>query len=113
VIGIVTDSNSQLPPELADRYGVEVVPLTVVVDGVEYAEGIELDADSFYARFEAGTPTVSTAAPSPGQFARAYRRMVDAGATEIVSIHIGSALSGTLNSARLAATDAPVPVHLV
>ena len=65
VIGIVTDSNSQIPPELAELYGIEVVALTVTLDGVDYAEGVDLDADEFYARFENGTPTVSTSQPSP------------------------------------------------
>ena len=114
MIGIVTDSNSQLPPELQERYRVEVVPLTVVVDGVDHAEGVDLDADGFYALFRDGNaPVVSTAQPSPGRFAEAYERVAARGATEILSIHIGSAISGTLNSARLAAADAPVPVHLV
>lgn len=113
MIRLVTDSNSQLPPELADRYGVAVVPLTVTVDGTPYLEGVELDADAFYARFEAGTPDVTTSQPSPGRFADVYARLADEGATEILSIHIGAHLSGTLNSARLAAADAPVPVRLV
>ena len=114
MIGIVTDSNSQLPAELQARYGVEVVPLTVVVDGVEHDEGVDLDADQFYELFSGGrTPEVSTAQPSPGRFAQAYERVAAAGATEILSVHIGSTISGTLNSARLAAADAPVPVRLV
>jgi DegV family protein with EDD domain len=114
VIGIVTDSNSQLPPELQERYHVEVVPLTVVVDGTDYAEGVDLDADGFYAFFSDGhVPTVSTAQPSPGRFAEAYERAAAWGATEVLSIHIGSAISGTLNSAKVAAADAPAPVRLV
>ena len=114
MIGLVTDSNSQLPAELAERYGVEIVPLTVTVDGVAHLEGVDLDADGFYARFAGGrTPVVSTSQPSPGQFADTYQRLVDAGATEILSIHIGSAISGTLNSARLAAQGSAVPVRLV
>jgi DegV family protein with EDD domain len=114
VIGLCTDSNAQLPPDLVTRYGIEVVPLTVVVDGVEHAEGVDLDADAFYARFTDGrTPQVSTAAPSPGAFAVVYERLAAAGATEIVSVHIGSEVSGTLNAARLGARSAPVPVRLV
>ena len=113
MIRLVTDSNSQLPPELAERYGVTVVPLTVTVDGTPYLEGVELDADAFYARFQSGTPTVSTSQPSPGQFAEAYARLAGDGATEILSVHIGADVSGTLNSARIAAADAPVPVRLV
>ena len=114
MIGLCTDSNAQLPPSLVDRYGVEVVPITVTIDGVDYAEGVDLDADTFYARFAGGaTPQVSTAQPSPGRFAEAYQRLADRGASEIISIHVSAAVSGTLNSARLAARDAPVKVHLV
>jgi DegV family protein with EDD domain len=114
VIGIVTDSNAQLPPELAGRFGIEVVPLTVTVDGVGYLEGVDLDADDFYSRFDGGaSPVVATSQPSPGRFADAYQRLADGGAGEILSIHIGSAVSGTVNSARLAAGDAPVPVRVV
>lgn len=116
VIGLCTDSNAQLPPSLVQRYAVEVVPLTVVVDGVEHQEGVDLDADALFARYDAATgraPAVSTAAPSPGQFAAAYERLAAAGATAILSIHIGSALSGTYNAARLAAGGSPVPVQLV
>jgi DegV family protein with EDD domain len=114
VIGIVTDSNAQLPPELVERYDVEVVPLTIIVEGKEFAEGVDLDADAFYDLFADGAaPSVATSQPSPGQFAAAYERSVAKGATEILSIHIGSAVSGTLNSARLVAGDAPVPVRLV
>lgn len=113
MIGICTDSNAQLPPELIERYRVEVVPLTVTVDGHAFLEGVDLDADSFYARFETGAPTVTTAAPSPGQFVQAYAALVAAGADEILSIHIGANTSGTINAARLAASAADVPVRLV
>jgi DegV family protein with EDD domain len=113
VIKLVTDSNSQLPPALARRYGVEIVPLSVTVDGEEYLEGVDLDAGEFYARFQSGRPVVSTAQPSPGRFAEAYEAAAAGGATEILSIHIGSSVSGTVNSARLASRVAPVPVRIV
>ncbi|HEX7276847.1 MAG TPA: DegV family protein, partial [Acidimicrobiales bacterium] len=114
MIGIVTDSNSQIPPDLAARLGIEVVPLTVTVDGVAHQEGVDLDADDFYARFESGAkPQVATSQPSPGAFAAAYERLAAAGADAIVSVHIGSAISGTVNSARLAAAGSPVPVRIV
>jgi DegV family protein with EDD domain len=112
-IGIVTDSNSQIPPELVERYGIEVVPLIVTVDGVDYAEGEDLDADRFYELFDQGSSTVSTSQPSPGRIAEAYERLAARGATEILSIHLGSAMSGTLNSARVATGASPVPVRLV
>jgi len=113
VIGIVTDSNSQIPPDLARRFDIEVVPLTVTVDGVSYLEGVDLDPDAFWDLFEGATPEVATSQPSPGHFARAYEAVARRGADEIISVHIGSALSGTINAARLAAQSIPVPVHIV
>lgn len=109
----MTDSNAQLPAELAERFGVEVVALTVTVDGTEYLEGVDLDAEAFYARFQHGRPIVTTAQPSPGRFAEAYEAVAERGATEILSVHIGSSVSGTVNSARLASQVSPVPVRIV
>ena len=117
-IGLCTDSNAQLPPALVERYGVEVVPITITIDDDEYLEGVDLDADAFYARFDApsgngGRPTIGTSQPSPGQFALTYEELLDRGCTEILSIHVASSMSGTLNSARLAAHRLGVPVRLV
>lgn len=113
-IGVVTDSNSQFPEALSERYGIEIVPLTVSVDGISYIEGVDLTADDFFARYADGaTPEVTTAAPSPGQFLETYQRLADRGVEEILSIHIGSEVSGTVDSARLAAQQSPVPVRLV
>ncbi len=114
MIGICTDSNSQIPAELTEQYGIVVVPITVELDGREYLEGVDLDADAFYQRFSHGhRPTVVTSQPSPGQFAVAYDELAERGCREILSIHVGSNVSGTVNSARLAARSAPVPVRLV
>jgi len=113
VIGLCTDSNAQLPPELVERYGVEVVPLTVTLDGDDFLEGVDLDADGFYARFEHGVTQVSTAAPSPGRFVLAYEALVERGASEILSVHLGSSVSSTLDAARVASRGAGVPVRLV
>ncbi len=116
-IAIVTDSNSQLTEALIERFAVEVVPLTVTVDGVDRDEGLghgQLDADEFYAHFESGrTPDVATSQPSPGRFADAYRRLAERGCTDIVSIHLAEAMSGTVTSASVAARESPVPVHVI
>jgi len=114
MIGICVDSNSQMPASLAARFGIEVVALTVTVDGIDHLEGVDITDTEFYAAWDDGrTPTISTSQPSPGRFSVAYRQLVDRGATEILSIHVAEAMSGTLNSARLAARTAPVPVTLV
>ena len=119
MIGLCVDSNAQLPDDLRQRYGVEVVPLTVTVDGDDYREGVDLDANAFYARFAAAAargipaPVTATAAPAPGQFMAAYKALASRGVTEILSVHLGSNVSGTVNSARLAADLAPVRVRVV
>jgi DegV family protein with EDD domain len=114
VIGICTDSNSQLPATLVERYDVEVVPVTVTVGDHDYLEGVDLDADRFYAMLSADPPpALSTSHPSPGQFAAAYEALLQRGCDEILSIHVAATASGTLNSARLAARSLSVPVRLV
>ncbi len=112
MIGVVTDSNAQLPPAIVHRYAVEVVPIGIAIDGTPYREGIDLDVDEFYARLAAGA-RVSTSAPPPGAFVEAYEALARRGADRILSIHVGAELSGTFNSARLAVAASPVAVELV
>jgi DegV family protein with EDD domain len=112
VIALVTDSNAMLPDALRARFAARVVPLTVVVDGQPYAEGTELDAETFYARLAAGA-SVSTAAPPPGVFVEAYEAAAADGADAVLSVHIGSNTSATVASAGIAAASSPVPVEIV
>lgn len=112
-IGLAIDSNSQIPAELIDKYDVEVVPISVSVDGVDYQEGVDLDADGFYALFGEDAPEVTTSQPSPGAFIEAYERLMARGATEILSVHVGASFSGTINSARIASESISAPVQLV
>ena len=103
MIRIVTDSNSQLPSALAQRWDIEVAPLTVVIDGKEHREP-DLDPDEFFDLLaRKPRPEVSTAAPSPGEMAELYRRLAGEGVDQIVSVHLGSEMSATVQSARLAA----------
>lgn len=113
-VGLVTDSVSQIPTSLAQRLGVTVVPALVSLNGVSYREGLELSADDYWYR-SASQPdlTVSTSQPSPGDLAEAYSVLAEAGATSIVSVHVGQDYSGTLNSARIAADQVDVDVHIV
>jgi DegV family protein with EDD domain len=114
VIGIVTDSSSQITPAIFERFAVEVVPMTVTIAGVDYAEGRDLDADRFYAHFRDGAkPEITTSQPSPGQLVAAYEHLIARGCTEIVSIHISESMSGTVASAAIAASSVDVPVHVI
>ena len=113
-IGIVTDSSSQITADLVERFDVEVVPMTVTIDGVDHLEGVDLDADGFYGAFHDGaTPEIATAQPSPGRFVDAYVRMAERGYDHIVSIHVSGSMSGTIGSAEVAARSAPIPVTVI
>ena len=102
---IVTDSTAYLPREVAERHGIEVVPLHVVVGGRDHVEGRDISAAQVAAALRDYT-IVTTSRPTPQVFAETYRRLVDHGATAIVSIHLSSQMSGTVEAARLAAAEA-------
>lgn len=108
---IVVDSGCYLPREIIDRHHLIVVPLSIELDGDVYAE-TDLDPDDFYRRLPTAK-SVTTSQPSPALFTRAYERAASEGADHILSIHIGSNVSGTVNAANLAANDSPVPVTVV
>ena len=113
MIGICCDSGAQLSPSLVASHHIEVVPLTVTIDGVEHLE-TDLAPDDFWSNFADGrVPSLTTAAPSPGRIAEHHQQLIDRGATSIVSVHTGSEISGTFNAARLAAQESSVPVELV
>lgn len=110
---LVTDSSSQLTPELAARWNVGVVPVTVDLDGQTFIEGVDLDADGFFERFRPGESEVSTAQPSPARFMEAFAAAESNGAQQILCVLVGAAYSGTIDSARLAAKQVAVPVRVV
>jgi DegV family protein with EDD domain len=109
---IVTDSTAYLPTDVVERHGIEVVPLHVVVGGRDHVEGRDISAARVAAALREYT-IVTTSRPTPQVFAETYQRLADEGATEIVSIHLSSQMSGTVEAARLAAADAPRRVEVV
>jgi len=109
---VVIDSSAYLSDEVVERHGLLVAPLSVEMDGTQYLEGVDITADEFYDRL-LGTKSVSTSQPSVGRFIELYREAGKAGAEEIVSIHIGANISGTVQSARLASESSPVPVTVI
>lgn len=112
MIRIVTDSASMIPPALRERFAVDVVPLTITLDGVEHHEGIDLTTDDFYARLSEGA-VVATSAPSPGSILDAYRRAERDGADHVLSVHTGSNYSATVTAATVAAGMATVAVTVI
>ena len=131
VVAVVTDSTACLPADLVTGSGIRVVPLRVVLAGRAVDEGTPgavaagagpdaaggsaagavtvADVEEALRRGE----RVGTASPAPERFAAAYAAAAAAGAAAIVSVHLSARLSGTVNSALLAARSAPVPVRVV
>lgn len=109
---IVTDSTAALSVGLAAERGVTVVPLQVVIGAKALTEGIDVSPGDIAEALRAFTP-VSTSRPTPETFRKVYADAAATGASEVVSIHLSSELSGTFESAKLAARDADVPVHCV
>lgn len=112
-IRVVTDSTSDLPPELAEEYRITVLPSYVNVGDKSYLDLVELSREAFYKQLPNYEQPPTTAAPAVGAFTEAYERLAEEGASEVLSIHVASNLSGMLNSARLGglATE-KIPVTL-
>lgn len=113
MIHVVTDSTSDLTPEAARHLGVTVVPLTVRFGEEELRDGVDLDADGFYARLADDPRPPTTSQPSPEAFAAVYRELLRDPDAAVVSVHISAKLSGTVQSATLAAGDYPGRVYVV
>jgi DegV family protein with EDD domain len=111
-VAIITDSSAYLPAELAERQHVVVVPLQIAVGGAVRDEGVDITAAEAAQALREWHP-VTTSRPAPERFAHAYKAAAAVGATGIVSVHLSAAMSGTVETARLVAADAPVPVRVV
>ncbi|WP_107464080.1 DegV family protein [Streptomyces sp. MA5143a] len=111
-VAIVTDSTAYLPPQTMERHDIIAVPLTVVLGDQALEEGTEISARSLAQALQKRR-SVTTSRPSPELFAETYRKVAEAGATGIVSLHLSAEFSGTYDAAVLAAREAPVPVRVV
>ena len=104
-LGILTDSTSDIPLETTQRFGIEVVPSILVIDGQQYADGAGISRADFYTRLPAMQKFPTTAAPSIGEFSARYQKLFDAGCEHILSIHASSKLTAIFNIATQAALD--------
>jgi len=99
-VKIVTDSTADLPPEVAQGFGITVVPLHIHFGHEVFEDGVNISKDEFYRRLTSEPELPKTSAPSAGAFTEAYNRL--AGETnEILSLHISHKLSATYNSATM------------
>ncbi len=101
-VAVVTDSASDLPRELAERFDIHVVPVRVSLDGRDYLDRLGLTAGEFYRRMAQSRQLPQTSQPPPGDFRRLFEHLT---AHQQAAVYVGLSrpLSGTLQSAETAA----------
>jgi DegV family protein with EDD domain len=112
-IALITDSTNDIPLLLRKKYSIYVVPLTIVWGDKQYLDGVDLSPEEFYSRLSIHSTIPTTSQPAPKTFLTTYQQALADGAEEIVVITISSAMSGTIESARTAAKDFSIPVHIL
>lgn len=100
-VAIVTDSTACFPPEIMNGYPMFVAPLQVIWGNESFQDGIDIQPTEFYTRLAASKTLPTTSQTTPGYFAKLYTQLLDQG-YDILSVHISSRLSGTLDSAQQA-----------
>ena len=110
---VVTDSSAMLPASVARDHGIVVVPLHVIIGSEELEEGQPGTSPEQVAAALTAKKAVSTSRPSPAALSALYRQLAAEGVGAIVAVHLSSEMSGTVESAQLAARDAPVAVLVV
>lgn len=112
-VGIVCDSTCDLGPEWLAEHDVPMVPLKVLFGDTSYLDWIDLAPHEFYEMLAAAPVLPKTSQPSPADFEAVYDRLAGQGCTAIVTVTLSAALSGTFESATLAAASSPIPVCVV
>lgn len=100
-IKIITDSTSDLPKALTEKYEVDVIPLEVTIDNISYLDGVDITLEEFLEKMDKASEMPKTSQINPGRFLDVYKKYLDEG-YEIISIHLSSKMSGTFQSAKMA-----------
>lgn len=112
-IAIITDSTNNLPEEFISQYQIKVVPLTLIIGAQTYLDGVDMRPEDFYKRLTSEKKHPTTSQPAPGDFLKAYQAAKEDGAEQIIVITISSAMSGTMESAKMAAVNFNIPVTII
>jgi DegV family protein with EDD domain len=114
MIGIATDSTSDIPAELAVKHNIRVIPMYINMGDEGYQDGIDISRQDFYERLPTSDPFPTTAAPGIDNFKEVYAQLMEEGVDEILSIHVSASLSAVMDVAQKAAEQTeyiPVTVY--
>jgi DegV family protein with EDD domain len=111
-VSVVTDSTSDLPPEVARELGITVVPAHIQFGEQVFLDGVELTTDEFYRRLQSSPTLPKTSPVSISTFNSIYRRIAEQ-ADSIISIHVAAKLSVTYDIAHQATADLKCPISVV
>lgn len=111
-IAIITDSTCDVPKELIEYYGIQVIPHTLIWGQQAYRDRVDLQPEDFYQRLTSTNTLPTTAQSTAKNFSDAFMRAIENGAKEAVVILLGSHFSGAIQSAQQAAETTDLPVHI-
>lgn len=112
-VRVITDSATDLPSPLREQYGIEVVPLSLTFGGDLYRDSVDITPEGVLREMERRDALPKTSQPPSSLFAASFQAALDAG-MDVVCVDISSAVSGTFNSARIAAEDVdPARIRVV
>lgn len=112
-ISLVTDSTCDIPEDLLEKHGIQVVPNLIIIQGREYRDGKDISRQEFYQRLPQMNAPPTTATASSGTYQQLYEQLLRLGSTKIISIHASSKLSGIFNAAQTAAQLFQEHVHVI
>jgi len=113
-IGLVSDTTAGLSLDFAERHHVRLMPLYIHIQGETRRDLYDILPEAFYDLLPQCDPLPTTSQPSAGDFAAVYGDLIAQGAEAIISVHLSSGISGTVNSAQLAAQQFEgVPIEVV
>lgn len=110
---IVVDSTCDLTQEEYRSLDVRMIPLRVLVDGETFKDQVDISSEEFFERMASADQLPQSSQPTPYDFQQLYDSLADEGYDGVISLHIAGVLSGTIESARIAANEVSIDVRVV
>ncbi len=111
-IALLTDSTADIPVHLKDLYDIHIIPLSVVHKDKSYLDGIDITSEEFYKLLASTDVLPKSSQPSPGDFINVYKGLLEE-YSEVISIHLSTGLSGTINAAMQAKEEFQNRIYVV